>query len=217
MALRYGGSVWFPSDNAVGYDVTIGDFSSATVGFGKALSSAKLKVFDVLADDAGAVLTTGNAYRAARLRTLLTAVHTGDVSAFGLQGHAKVTSDISGVTGHIAGAWSYLECSSTATLGSASAAHYAMLDLPTSAIIAASSVASGIMIGSNTLAGTHTGKAAALRIQTPVAGAWDYALCISATNCGLTLQTLQPAAYTGKIAVCDATGASLGYIPLVTY
>ena len=54
MSMKYQGNCWNPSDNAVGYDVTIGTFSSTASGYGKKLTSIKTKIVDVLADDGGA-------------------------------------------------------------------------------------------------------------------------------------------------------------------
>jgi hypothetical protein len=220
--LQYGGTVWLPSDStSIGCDVSIGSWNSSTAGYGKRLyynssTDSKTKVLDVLADDAGAVLPVGQAFRASRARMLLTAVHTGDVSIFGNQRHIKVTSNISGVTGHVAGGWDYLECSSTATVGGAASGGYSMIDLPTSAVIAASSVISAHKFCSNTLGGTHTGKAAVLKFATPVAGAFDFGLCVG-TNAGYAASTASIGTSVGRIAVCDEAGTALGYIPVVTY
>jgi len=218
--MTYGGTVWMPSDNTSA-DIIIGAFSSETAGYGKRLyynssTDNKTKVVDICTDDAGVVLTPGNSFKAIRHRFLLTVAHTGDVSLFGVENHVKVTSNISGVTGHVAGSWNYLECTSTATVGGAACGGYSMIDLPTSAVIAASSVISAHKFCSNTLAGTHTGKAAVLKFQTPAAGAFDFGLCVG-TNVGYAASTASIGTSIGRIAVCDEAGTALGYLPVVSY
>jgi hypothetical protein len=182
MSLRFEGNFWSTSDNSVGYDVSIGTFSSATAGIGKTVSSTKTKALDVCVDNNGETLPSGTPVRAIRARALVTATQTGEAVAYGSQSQCKVTGDVSAATGFFAGCWSYLETVSGATLGDKSAGLCAMLDLPSGATIAASAYVAGLMISSYDLGGTHTGKASAIYVTTPRAGTWDYGMVFGATS-----------------------------------
>jgi hypothetical protein len=167
----------------------IGEFSSAAVGKGLQLTSTRTKVLDVCGDDGGVVLTAGTSYRPLRARMLLKAVHTGDVSIFGAQGQLKVAEDQSGVTGHIAGLWGYLECSAAAHINAGCGVR-GMADLPSGAVIASGGVLSAFMAASNDLGGTHTGKAVAIHVTSPVAGTWDaFAEIAASSGCLQTAST----------------------------
>jgi hypothetical protein len=174
MALRFQGTVWGSTNTELGADVIIGDFSSSTAKVGRVLNSSRTKILDVCADDAGELLAVGSAVRTVRQRFLLTAAHTGNVSAFGGQRQVKITSDVSGVTGNIAGGWDLCEGSATATVGAAVAATYSMVDFPAGAVIASAGVLAGHQIGAYSLSCTHTGKAACAHYPNPVSGTWDY-------------------------------------------
>jgi hypothetical protein len=210
--VRVNGTSWDGADDGTS-DVIIGKWESTYVtGSGNVLRSSNTKAMDVCADDGGVVIATGTSARTVRQRLLLSAAHTGDLSLFAGQRHVKVTSDISGVTAHIAGGWDYLECSATATIGSV-AASYHMLDLPTSAVIAASKVASCIKTGSNTLGGTHTGVAAVFHAEAPITGAFDAFLAVG-SNTGYSTQSGGTPTIVGKLLVTNSAGATLGYITI---
>lgn len=204
------GSSWDGASDGTS-DVLLGTFESTYLnGSGNVLSATNTKILDVCADD-GQALITGSV-RVVRQRLLLTVAHTGDVSLFAGQRHTKVTSDVSGSTAHIAGGWDYLECASTATIGAvASSCH--MLDVPTSAVIAASKVAACIKTGSNTLGGTHTGKAAVFHISAPLAGSFDAFMAIGAST-GYSTQSGGTPTIVGKLLVTDTSGSTLGYITI---
>lgn len=171
MALKFQGNCMVPTDNEVGYDVTVGVFSSSTAGYGKKLSSVKTKSLDVCCDDGGAALSA-TSYRAIRGRMLLTAAQSGDVSIYGVQGHLKnKAADTS--TGNKGGLWGYYEAISGATVAANSCGIYGMIDVPSGATIGGTIGA--VMACSNDLGGTHTGKVAAFHIPNPVAGTFDFA------------------------------------------
>ncbi|MCX6224233.1 MAG: hypothetical protein NTV01_05705 [Bacteroidia bacterium] len=174
MAMKFSGDCWTPSDNSVGYDVTIGVFNSATAGYGKKLSSAKTKSLDVCCDDGGAALSA-TAYRAIRGRMLLTYAQSGDCSPYGLQGHLKNTAADT-TTGNKAGVWGYYEAVSGATVASHTSGVFAMIDVPSGATIAASAVVGALQIGSNDLGGTHTGSAVGINFTEALTGAFDAAI-----------------------------------------
>jgi hypothetical protein len=161
----------------------VGAFSSTTIGYGLGLSSSRTCLQNIYADDGGSALTVGSAYRAGRRRTLLGAVNTGDVSIFGGQDHLKVASDNSGVTGHLAGHWGYMECSAAGKVNIAAGVK-GMADLPSGAVITSGGVLSAFMAVSNDLGGTHTGKAVPIHVPNPVAGSWDaFAEVAASTGC----------------------------------
>jgi hypothetical protein len=103
---------------------------------------------------------------------LVTEAVTLDVSVFGFQGHLKVAAALGGA-GHKAGLWGYCEIIAGKTVGSLLAGVCAMLDLPATAVIDTGCIVAGVTIGSVTLGGTHTGKAVAVNVEAPLAGAWD--------------------------------------------
>ena len=208
----------------VGGDVTwkgkgifgIGEFSSLSAGLGQGISSSRTKAFDVCADDMGMVIAPGNSVRAGRRRMLVTAVHVGDVSIFGGQDHLKVSSDLSGLTGFVAGGWAYMECSATAKTAPLSAGHKSMVDLPSGAVIPSGGVLAGYMATSNDLGGTHTGKAVAYHVPNPVAGTWDAAFGFGSAPGGITVNThsIDSHALSYIISVKDPAG-NIGYIPVL--
>lgn len=174
MAMKLRGNCWEPTDNAVGYNESIGTFVSSAVSTDpmNKLNSAKTKSLDVCCDDAGAALSA-TAYRAIRGRVLMTAAQSGDLSVFGIQGHLKnKAADTS--TGQKAGVWGYYESVSGATVATNSSGVYAMIDVPSGATIGAGTIGA-IQIGSNDLAGTHTGKAVGINFTEALTGAFDAA------------------------------------------
>ena len=174
MAVKLLGNAIFPTDNAVGYNLTIGTFSSSTASTDplNKLNSAKTKSVDVCCDDAGAALSA-TAYRALRGRLLLTYAQSGDMSCFGLQGHLKnKAADTS--TGNKAGVWGYYEAVSGATVATQTSGVYAMIDVPSGATIGAGTIGA-LQVGSNDLGGTHTGKAVGINFTEALTGAFDAA------------------------------------------
>ena len=174
----------------------IGDFVSAAVGSGNILDATNTKIISFYADDNAAAITTGSSVRVGEARMLcLGANASADTSIGGWEGHIKITAAV-GSIGHKYGLWGYCELNNDAAAiaSTTCCGVFAMLDVPASASIATGAIASAICIGSNDLSGTHTGKAAAIHVQNPVAGTWDTLFTIgSATGCsgaigGATIQ-----------------------------
>jgi len=214
MALKFQGGCFSPTDNAVGYDITVGTFSSATAGHGKKLSSSKTKSLDILCDDGGALLGSGTPVRAARNRMLVTYAQTGEAVAYGNQSQIKITSDCSAATGFFAGIWGYAELVSGGKPSNKTAGVNAMIDVPSGATIPASCYASGVLVSSYDLGGTHTGKAVGMHISTPRTGAFDAAFKFD-TSSGITTQAGGTLTITKKIAIVDDAGNTI-YIPAGT-
>ena len=135
------------------------------------------------------------------------------MSIGGNLGQVKITSDLSGVTGHVYGLWGYCECTATASLAALTAGVLAMIDVPTSAVIASGYVAA-LRTGSQTLAGTHTGKAVCCAFEQPLAGAFD-AWAKFGTSSGISSNAGGTLTITKKIAIYDDAG-NLIYIPAGT-
>ncbi len=190
----------------------IGAFVSAATGSGQVLSSTKTKALDVCADDGGVALTSS--VRAGRSRLLITTATSGDQSAFGHQGQVKATASLVG-TGNTAGLWGYFEANNAAIhIGGQVAGVYAMADLPTSADITTGGVLAALMCGSNTLAGTHNGVAAAIHIPNPVAGTWDFfAVLGSATGASAAGGAGTCTVAGGWVKLPVRVGATTYYIP----
>jgi hypothetical protein len=175
MALKIKGSYIDATDNAVGYNVSIGTFVSAAVSTDSQnkLNSAKTKSLDVCCDDGNAALTAGTAYRPIRGRMLLVHAQSGDTSIYGIQGHLKNTAaDTS--SGNKAGLWGYYEAVSGATVAANSSGIFAMIDAPSGATIATGTIGA-LQIGSNDLGGTHTGNAVGINFTEALTGAFDAA------------------------------------------
>lgn len=184
----------FRFDGQLGYSVyegqvgalQIGLFASTTAGKGFPLTSSKTFANRVCADDGGKVLGAA-AYRAMESRLLLTKAHTGAVSAFGAEGHAKIIGDVSGANGPIAGQWGYAEHGAASKTALIATGVRGTADLPTGAVIPSTGVLSAFLADSIDLGGTHTGKATVLHIPNPGAGTWDYlAILGTATGCNVT-------------------------------
>lgn len=194
---------------AAGYD-GVGAFQSATAGKGVPISSTKTKAIQNCADDAGVALTAGS-YRCVEDRMLITAaLSAGDISIGGNEGHVKVAADVDASTGIIYGSWGYCELAATGSINVACGVQ-AMIDVPTGAVI--QTVAAGILIKSNDLGGTHTGKAAAIYTPNPSAGTWDFLL---KTDTSTGFAAYSAAHYTpgncdGKLTI-DIGGHTL-YVP----
>lgn len=194
--------------------IQIGEFASLLAGEGgMPLSSARTFVLRVCCDDNGKALTVGNSYNCTEDRMLLTVAHPGDVSVFGHKGHIKVTADESGNTAHIAGEWSYIEMVSGAHVNIA-AGHKSMADCPSGGVI--NGVLAAYLATSNTLAGTHTGKAVAFHIPNPVAGTWDAAFGFGSASgaCASGATALSGLTSAYHINVLGPDG-NIHYIPLI--
>ena len=195
MSLKYRGNFWEPSDNAVGYAVEVGTFTSAAAGTGVALTAAKTKAVDVCCDDGGAALAA-SAVRSIRGRMLMSVAQSGAVSVYGFQGQVKNIA-VDTTTGNKAGIWGYYESVSGATVANNSTGVLAMIDVPSGATIAADAVVSALKCDSLTLGGTHTGKAAAIHVPNPGAGTWDFFAVLGDTT---------GASATGGAGTCTVTG-----------
>jgi len=179
MAVKLLGNAIQPTDNAVGYNLTIGTFTSAAVNTDplNKLNSSKTKSVDICADDGGANFGTTD-LRTVRARLLLTTAQSGASSYGAIMGQVKNTAACTS-TGNKFGVKGYYEATSTATVSNLSCGVLGMIDVPTSGVIAASAVVSAFNAASVSLAGTHTGNAVGLQVSTPVAGAWDAALSVT--------------------------------------
>jgi hypothetical protein len=148
-----------------------GVFNATTAGYGLQLNTGRTWIERGNADDGGKVIGgSGAAYLFGSRRLLITAAQAGNNSWYGGSDRVSITADISGVTAHVAGHWGFLEGKSGATVNVAGAVR-GQCDMPANTTIAG--VASGFMAASNSLAGTHTGIAAAFHTTNPVAGTWD--------------------------------------------
>jgi hypothetical protein len=215
MALRYQGTIWGSTNTDISTDVVVGDFSSSTAKTGLPVNASRTKVLDVCADDGGDVLAVGSAVRAVRQRLLLTATHTGNVSAFGGQRQVKITGDVSGVTGNIAGGWDLLEGSAAASVGVAAAATYSMVDFPAGSVIAASGILAGHQIGAYSLGGTHTGKAACINMPNPANGTWDYGMIFGDTTGATAANTHTIDSHALAFIIKVRVGDVDGFIPVL--
>lgn len=163
--------------------VAIGAISS-TIGSAYVVTAAKTKAAAICAEDGASAITTGSSVRALEARILLAGANTSaNVSAFGAIGHIKQIASF-GSIGHKAGLWGYAEmaASSAAIAANLTSGILAMLDVPATAVIAASGIASAIAIASQSLAGTHTGSAVCINVETPLAGTWDALLALTAAS-----------------------------------
>jgi hypothetical protein len=213
MALKVKSNYLAPTDNAVGYNVSIGTFVSSTVSTdsNNKLNSAKTKSLDVCCDDAGAALSA-TAYRAIRGRMLLTYAQSGDVSVYGVQGHLK-NKAVDTSSGNKGGIWGYYEAVSGATVAANSCGAYGMIDVPSGATIGGACGA--LMACSNDLGGTHTGKIAALHVPNPVAGTFDFARIYgTATGC-ITANTAKLGTDTCIGVELVRFGNTTGYVPIL--
>ncbi|MDI6808252.1 MAG: hypothetical protein QME66_04625 [Candidatus Eisenbacteria bacterium] len=159
----------------------LGVFSSVTAGYGIALGATKTAVKRIYADDGGVALTA-LAHRAQVSRLLITTtIGAIDCSAYGLQGQLKLGAVAVQSTGILGGVWGYVETVNGATVSNAGAL-VGHVDLPTGAIIRSGCYLAGLLIKSNDLSGTHTGKAVAIYCPNPGAGAFDAFLALDASS-----------------------------------
>lgn len=192
------GSLIFTESSSGGAPLfQIGKFVSAAVGSGMIVNSSKTKAHAVYADDNSVALTAG-AYKAALARLLILGTcAAGDISAFGHQGQLKVKGDMSLATGHLAGAYGYLELASGGNVNVAAGVK-AMADLPSGATV--TGILSALLIASNDLGGTKTGKCSMVHIPNPVSGTWDYFLDFGSAPGAIAADTsATPANATHKI------------------
>jgi hypothetical protein len=200
--------------------VTCGKFVSAAVGSGNVVTATVTKAGAFYADDGAAVLTTGTNARVWETRMLILGAHgTGDVSIGGFEGHAKLVA-AAGTNGHKYGLWGYFECADSAAAITNFGCYgvLGMLDVPTSASIAANTYPAAIGIISNTLAGTHTGKAVCINVETPVAGTWDALLRLTSASGPYTANTKYLTAAGNSLlsgTVKVYVDGTLGYIPIL--
>jgi hypothetical protein len=150
-----------------------GRFSSTAVGGVPLDISIKTYGVRVCADDGGVAIGAGVVRALHGRMMILTAIGATDTSVFGVQGHTKVAAVTVAGTAQIAGVWAYLETVSGSAVSQA-AGLYAMYDLVSGATQSTGTVGAGVLIGSNSLAGTHTGKVAAIHVPNPVTGTWDF-------------------------------------------
>jgi hypothetical protein len=210
MALKVNQNNIHPTDNAVGYNMSVGTFSSTASVSENKLNSAKTKSVGIYADCGGAALSA-TAYRAAQSRLLINYAQSGDCSMYGIQGHLKNTAaDTS--TGNKAGVWGYYESVSGATVAANSAGVYAMIDVPSGATIGGT--IGGLQVSSNDLGGTHTGKAACVHMPNPVAGTWDFAFVWGDTTGATAANTHSIDSHALNFIIKVRVGNTAGYIPV---
>jgi hypothetical protein len=212
------GNLVFCDTNSLGGAVQVGEFSSATAGSGLKLSSSRTAAMRVYTDDGGVALTA-TVYRAIIGRHLhATALTTGDISVFGVQGHFKAVANCYGIS-MVGGVWAYNESSGSISVGCTIQGLYsglvARVDAPSGVTIAASSYVSAIGIDAD-LGGTHTGKAAVLHIKNPVAGVWDYFAVFNTATGAIAAQSGGSLTVTYKIPVL-VEGGTVIYIPVGTF
>jgi hypothetical protein len=215
MAIKFEKNCIVPTDNAVGYDVEIGKFSSATAGVGNKISSSKTKIVDICADDGAANIGTADV-RTLRSRLLLTTAQSGACSAAGLMGQLKNTAADT-TTGHKCGVKGYLEAASGATVSNQSAGITGMIDVPSGATIANGATVAAISTASVDLGGTHTGKAVAINFEAPGTGNFDYLFQLPA-SAGLAVANtkLLKDQTDGCVAVLPVRfGTTNGWIPVL--
>lgn len=195
------GNLVFYNRSAVGA-IQIGEFASVAAGSGFKLSSLRTAAFRVYADDGGVALTAG-AYRAAAGRMLLTtACAAGDISVYGHQSQLKIAADYSLATGILGGQWGYVEMVSGGNInvGGALVGH---VDVPSGATV--TTCLAGLLIKSNDLGGTHTGRVAGIYVPNPGAGTFDCFLELGSAT-GMT-QDAAAGSNPGKFLVGYYNGA----------
>jgi hypothetical protein len=198
--------------------IAIGAVSSST-GSAFVVSASSDKAVSFNTEDGSVAITTGNFVRTMEARILLSGANTtSDVSAFGAEAHVKLVSNF-GSIGHKAGVWGYFEAANAAAavVPNLSSGVLAMLDVPASASIAAG-CASAIAIASQTLAGTHTGLAACINVENPLAGTWDVFANFGNATGATTVNTAKVA--TGGDACIAVINVKIngvaGYVPVLS-
>jgi hypothetical protein len=193
-----------------------GAFHATVAGSGIQVTGSRQWIERGNADDGGSVLSTAGAYLFGSRRLLLTAAHTGSsLSFFGGCDRLSVNADLSGSSAEMAGHWGFLEAKAGATLGPQAAAYRADIVLPATAVIPSGGIASAFMAAAESLAGTHTGKAAVMHVPNPQAGTWDAFLALgSATGvAAANTHSIDSHALSYLIKILDPAGAA-GYIPV---
>lgn len=188
----------------VGFKVGV---KANTVGSGlqlKATTETSHRAAAVYADDGGAQIITGNSVAAFEGRTLIGfSQGAADLSFTGVQGHVKLAAGITaGSSGCRCGVWGYFETVGTGVVGNLCCGVMAMIDVDSTSSI--TGVASALYIKSNDLSGTHTGKVAAIRVDAPGAGVWDYLMSIAVAS-GLAVANT-------KLLTAGAGNCTLNYI-----
>jgi len=152
--------------------INVGTFSStAHVATTKALNSANTANVRLYGDD-GAVALTAGAYRTGVTRTLVTtAIVSGDISIYGHQAQVRVNANVAS-SGLIGGLWALAEVTAGKTVTNIGAV-VAELDIPATAVIAASSYAAAIIAMALDVNCTHTGKVSVIHVPAPLAGVYD--------------------------------------------
>jgi len=172
------GNLVYYNRTAVG-GLQIGEWASVLPGSGVVLSTSRTSVLRAYAEDGAAALLAG-AYRAGVARTLLaTACAAGDISVYGQQSQLKVAADYSAASGILGGEWGYVELASGGKVNVAGAL-VGHVDLPSGATV--TTYLAGLLIKSNTLAGTHTGKVVAIYAANSLATAFDAFLALDASS-----------------------------------
>lgn len=213
MLFRYSGKDGYSIyENQVG-SLQMGKFSSTSQGYGLPLTKVNSFGFRVCADDKGVVFVSGASVRANESRLLLTAAHTGNVSAHGHEAHLKITGDESGVTGILGGSWGYIEMVSGAKVNYAGGVR-SMLDCPSGAEI--SGVLSAFLAAANDISGTHTGPATVIHVPNPVSGTFDFFAVFGAAPGGIAAKAtaLSGLTSTHRLIVKCPDG-NTGYIPII--
>jgi hypothetical protein len=215
MMFRFSGK-----DNAAVYEgfvggLQIGKFHSTSAGYGLTLTKAKSFAWRTCADDGGAIFASGSSVRSGERRLLLTAVHTGDISAHGGEDHVKVLSDCSAVTAYIAGGWGYLE------MGSVSKVRYAggvrsMIDCPTGAEV--TGAVGAFLAAMGDISGTHSTSVpiSVIHVMNPTAGTFDFFASFGSATGAIAAKStaLSGLSSTHRLLVKCPDG-NVGYIPVI--
>jgi hypothetical protein len=148
----------------------------------------------VYADDNSAAIATGNSVAAFEARTVIAGTHgANDTSIGGAEGHVKLASGVTGGSNGVKyGLWGYYEGIGTCVAGTLSTGIQCMIDIPSTATIAAAAIVSGMIIKSNDISATRTsgtGKAVCLHMPTPGAGTWDALMYVTAAGGFVTANT----------------------------
>ena len=189
MLFRFDGKAGYAIYDGQVNALQVGKFSSTAAGYGFTLTKTRSFAFRSCADDGGVVFTTGASVKAKEARLLLTAVHTGNISAHGGENHLKVTSDCSGVTGFLGGSWDYLEMGTSAKVAYAGGSR-SMLDIPSGAAV--TGAVGSFLAAAGDISGTHSASVpvAVVAATNPTAGSYDaFAYLGSATGCNITSYT----------------------------
>jgi len=142
-------------------------------------------------DDGGVKLAAGytEAFRCGYL--VSTAITTADVSLYTAHDYVYLAANVT-TAGGVGATWASLLLKTGVTITTSSglcdfSAFNASVDVPSGATIGTGTWACGLAIGGN-LGGTHTGKAAGIRLRVPSAGKWDVGLRIEPTSCVEAIQ-----------------------------